>query len=637
MMSSLKKGTQLGLSTFAGLLLATTAAEPRAWTQSKWELNVEELPIQNCAQSSSAVICNELNEKNTTINTNHQALKTWAEEEIVQIGEWMRSKRYPQAKTWGDDYSGAVPIGRMELVENEKVVEAAILAAKRAGRVLSEEKLEEIRDTLASYFETPNMIALSKEAFLDGVDESDNSATLAHELFHAVHAGSRSNSFDDPEWVSEGLATAVEYEWLGGEANTKSREPKYNTPLPEPDDAYERGHFFFEMGEFFGDDMAFAGDIVQKPAAGDGVAWLDDYLGSRGTTLATYFPKFIAEKTDSSYFLPVVQPQQHLEIAVGSSGNYTRNSTVQPVAARYNELNVTFTGAGSAEEKDRVYLLDVNVPKAERLDDLSLIVGDRLTKASERQLSFVLAGDGSLQSDIEVKVVNIANQADESTFQTFDLALEASPVGFELPTCVEAGETAEIIMHGNLSKGEFGQISGIDLSASAGRLGNNLVFAAPSTPQTVNIYLTVPTMSGGTSKVELGKVEVGDNEIGGLNRSDSPIVGAYSLDIGATTMHVQGIVQVLAKPFTIPTGEIKYIDGGLVLEATYQGKFVSFDLDGGPCATEFRGTGHFATGMADINLSVTRDSEGRRILSGAMIHRSERGSVTWDIVLNRRK
>ncbi|MGR3660925.1 MAG: hypothetical protein ACU0CA_07005 [Paracoccaceae bacterium] len=109
---------------------------------------------------------------------------------------------------------------------------------------------------------------------------------------------------DDPDWVAEGLATTVEYEWLGGKANPKVREPKYNTPLAKPDDPYQRGHFFFEMGDSFGDDMAYAGEIVQKPATGDGVAWLDGYLETRGSSLATYFPEFIAKKTDSSFSYP---------------------------------------------------------------------------------------------------------------------------------------------------------------------------------------------------------------------------------------------------------------------------------------------------------------------------------------------
>ena len=92
---------------------------------------------------------------------------------------------------------------------------------------------------------------------------------------------------------------------------------------------------------------------------------------------------------------------------------------------------------------------------------------------------------------------------------------------------------------------------------------------------------------------------------------------------------------MLFRSFTIPTAAVKYTDGGLVLEAEYQGKFVSFRLDGDPCGDKFVGTGEFATGAAEISLTVKRGSNGKLSPSGTMIHRSNQGVVTWGIVLNR--
>ncbi|MGR3660924.1 MAG: hypothetical protein ACU0CA_07000 [Paracoccaceae bacterium] len=90
-MRSLHKGTQLGLTALAGLFLVTTVAESRDWTQSKWELNIEEEKLINpdCASNLNPKACKRVNAEQEIFNgqvAEQQALKTWAEDEIFRIG-----------------------------------------------------------------------------------------------------------------------------------------------------------------------------------------------------------------------------------------------------------------------------------------------------------------------------------------------------------------------------------------------------------------------------------------------------------------------------------------------------------------------------------------------------------------------
>lgn len=515
---------------------------------------------------------------------------------------------------------------------------------ERAGQPLSDDEKAVIEGTAATYSTYTSVIRLREQDFVEiedkngnilSIDEAGNSGTLAHELFHAVHHASNTRMASDPAWVREGLATGVEYAWMGDNANTTEYQPKYDIPLAVPADPYERGHFFYEMGNSLGDQMAYAGQIIQTPSRGDGIKWLDNYLKTQSNSLAEYYPKFIAEKTNASFFSPPSLSPEVWKISVPASKTFTLQSNVKRVAASYNELYVEFLGSNNVEEKERIYLLDLSIPTAERPKDLSLIIGRQLKGGTDHHLSIVFAEDGRLRPQLKVKVANVAVDAQATKSQTYDLGLEVSPVTFEMPECVAAGAKAEISLKGNVSGGEFSQTQGVRLSASAGQVGSNLVFTAPSKPQTVQIYLTLPTSTGGSKKVELGEIEVGTSTVASLNHPSSPLIGAYSLDIGATTIRANGITMTIAKPFTIPTAAVKYTDGGLVLEAEYQGKFVSFRLDGDPCGDKFVGTGEFATGAAEISLTVKRGSNGKLSPSGTMIHRSNQGVVTWGIVLNR--
>lgn len=640
--------------TVTGLVFAALAtpvlAEPQSWTQSKWILQIDqEKPlVENCDTN----ICADINKARMADNAKipaQQSIKEWVEPKIVEIGHWMKANGYPQARTWNFPTASAVPPGQLILETASGVMAKESKRAARENRTLSDAEKSSIEATAASYSTQTSVIRLRKVDFVEtedadgdllSVDESGNSGTLAHELFHAVHHASNHNMRQDPEWVREGLAMAVEYAWRaneGSKANTMAYQPKYDTPLAVPKDPYERGHFFYALGNSFGDKMTYAGQIVQKPFSGDGIQALDSFLEAKSTSLAKFYPNFIAKKTDARFFSPPQLTPEVWQVSVPASKTFELQSNVGPVATRYSELTVAFSGTGPVEEKDRIYLLDVSIPKADNLSDLSLIVGRNLKDASGHHLSMVLAQDGKLRPQIKVKVPNVADDAQSTAAQSYQLGLEASPVTFEMPECVAAGAKAEVTLKGNLPSGGFDQVKGVRLSGSAGRFGSGLTFTAPKRPQTLKIYLTLPTSSGGTKKILLGATEVGTSKVASLNHASSSLIGGYSLDIGATTVRAGGITMTIAKPFTIPKAEVKFTDGSLFLEALYQGKFVSFRLDGDPCGDEFVGTGQFATGKAEIALTVTKGSNGKLAPSGTMVHRSAQGIVTWGIVLNRLK
>lgn len=229
--------------------------------------------------------------------------------------------------------------------------------------------------------------------------------TLAHELFHAIHANMASGRGEAPcktgQWITEGLADAVSIDLVGelwphvslDSFNDVKRYGvrRYDQPLPHRGHTYTSSSFWRHMGEWYHaalsnggqragsaqteSDYGFLVHLLDRPIAGSPgfereLEWLDEGLRStRGinTNAATVYAHFVAAFADQLRTRvvpgrggtpPAKAPRNRLEKwlkvlfdscpSVELSGNtpvVAKKLSVEDVGARCFELSVKSTKA----------------------------------------------------------------------------------------------------------------------------------------------------------------------------------------------------------------------------------------------------------------------------------------------------
>ncbi len=512
--------TKRTISAFALMgSLAGLPAVADTWPQKEWQLDETSL-------HTSCPYCSDAEKAKVQLRIEKAAkLKTWVEPEMQRISDWLQGEEF------------AAPV----IKNSEKNPDS--------GRIYflndsSSREVAKMQSNMSAAYTESGEIELPVAGVLDEVQLGDGPAfagetlafqagSLAHELHHGVVMGLDSRgALETHEWVSEGLAEAVGLAWARREYGASPESiivdtPRYDQPLTQTDAPYGRGHFFYYLGEGLSPQgpVSYMPELTSDGPAGDGAGWIDTYLKGKGSGLKQAFNRLIADHTDSkSYFGPeaaaINSPSLVTEIRSPGFGNANiKAGEVGAIAARYEEAAAAFAPAEweKLEDRDRVYARIIYTENAERANDLTVIVDGEVQGSNERHVSLIFGAPGEEADPAIVKVTNVAEDATSTTAQSYELKMQVTPIGFDIPPYVQAGSQAQIELEGSVSNAELKRAlarGDVRLSSSSGSISSDLVFNATGGTGSVDINLTLPTVDGGRKTIELGAIDVQNGSCG---------------------------------------------------------------------------------------------------------------------------
>lgn len=497
-------------ATFSIAAFALTSQPARAeWANARWVLN-EEISFVNCYGFCSK----EQIADNAARRPLVESMAAKVKPELDAISEWMSSMSFAQARvptTPGEFF--VFPLRGMS-AENLKLLGGSVASfTPNAGMELSD-----------AAFIAP----LAADGSYSRAQEIENSTTLAHELYHGVQAALRPPE-SDPTWFSESMPEAVGRAWAYKRHGQLEFNPQnYEEPLHEPGNPYNRDHFFYMLGQDLNAKprVAYFVDLEKETGrdGAGGLIWIDTFLASRNrTSLAAYYPQFIARHADSAKSFgenakarsDAKQFSPQTKIAAGETGAVARDTeprSIAKVAAIYTDSGPEFTGDwGTVDDDQRIFVNLLSLYKADRPDDARLIVGPKVIEPGERHVASVYAMTGKTTKPMIVRVSNVARIAQDSAPQAVTLELQTQQVTFGLPACLQAGKTAQITIEGPLTAEENAKMFSTGpsrLRASAGKIDGSFMFTAPGTAQKVTISLSLTDPMGKSHRVKLPSIDI---------------------------------------------------------------------------------------------------------------------------------
>jgi len=344
----------------------------------------------------------------------------------------------------------------------------------------------------------------------------DNSAkdTIAHEVYHAVQE--TAGTIEGESWVVEGMAEFVGNAYV---RRGNGRDVNYAVPLHMPPGDYDRAHFFHRLGRDFGGASRLAHlASFEQAYDDDGLTWVDNFLTERGTSLADYFPDFIARYVPdgADYFGASGDRGQvsdddtpEPKVMAGGVGDvdYSIAVPIQPNAAKYLDVSPVFEGDFvSLEDEDRIYVNRISLTDPSDATAVSLVVRDVVVDQGASYLEPMLAGAGVMDTPYNVRLPNMSFDPTDSRDQTSKVRLSTTRVEFDLPACIGVGESVGILGASSLSRDEIVQAFSspeVNLRASSGSVSNDLIYTAGSDTGPVEITASLPTIDGGRETVTL--------------------------------------------------------------------------------------------------------------------------------------
>lgn len=363
------------------------------------------------------------------------------------------------------------------------------------------------------HYDPANGMAINLDSVPNAGLDDEARDTLAHELYHGVQYNSV--IYQGPKWVVESMATHAGSVWAG-------TVPKYNwtfgRPLNAPADEYGRWYFFRGLGEDLKSPqkIAYFAELNERdPRDGAvGLIWLDEYLTDKLEPLSEYFPKFIARYAPDKVFFDGATVEKTIKPVMDRTAtNRQENAPVRidPVAGVYADATPEFIGWSAEPEEERVFLNVISIKEPTDADPLRLIVGQDLIDKGADFVEPIFASDGVMKTPYSVKVTNVSQPSVDSIDQRMKIELRTSQVYFQIHACLKLGQSVPIEVLAAASAEQIAKVFGqgsFRLKASAGEIKAGLKYTAPNVPGEVEIWTTVPTLSGGKKKVTVARTNV---------------------------------------------------------------------------------------------------------------------------------
>lgn len=521
-----------GLITAISALLLASPAHAK-WEQYRWKFDTTFLE-QRCVTdiNENGPVCVTKAQREQIANRNRLAttLPRWTEAELEKIGRWMDRLGFPQVKMWSGNKPSPLPPGQIDVRGTGR----GILAAYKGGEILVPE--DNFVDVAVPDREVPFND--------DEVPEVRN--TLAHEMFHGVQANTRggldeSTGGDPFKWLVEGTAEAVGIIWEVDELNYPSegvnwKQGRYDEPLHLPTDHYGRAHFFYHaMRDRLSRgsparNMVRLFDRPYQNKTDRGLSAFQDSIEALGEPFRRVYRHVVNFRAiDRAFFMDnpdrFTSPSLAVQPMPGAPSESSASRTVGGIATRYDEVGVIFGPAGWNQmyDGDRLVGLTIEVDRADRAQELTLSAtvfqdGKLLIYDGDEQDRFamaVFAEEGKLTRPVITKVINMAEQIEQSTQQQFRLALKAEPLLFQLPACVSIGDGSPIENTSNVSLKDLKTMRRRKLfaiKAERGEVTDDLIYIAPATPGSDTIYAELLGIDGKTRQAEIGTVDVANTE-----------------------------------------------------------------------------------------------------------------------------
>ncbi|AML51708.1 hypothetical protein [Falsihalocynthiibacter arcticus] len=554
--------------------------------------------------------------------------------ELNEISEWMSS----------------IPFRQADLPNNPGPAPYYVISPR--GR---DDRVQEILASRAASYHPSDGIELNFSNFISPLWDGgaydrdimiDNSTTLAHEIYHGVQSAMVPGEEEHPPtWFTESTPEAVGRAWAESKHGELFFNDKdYAQPLHNPDNIYNRDHFFYYLGDILQSEptIAYLGDLDAKSGhdGHDGLLWLDTFLkgrdelktGAAGVGLAEVYPRFIAAHAPDNTYFGSSDGEKQLSTSIAAGASSANDADVPPrhieaVATTYAKMSGVFTGTWSGMDgQDRIYVNIVSIDQAERKDETRLIVGSILVPKGERYLTPVYAEAGEPKNPMHVRVTNVAETPYESTSQKVNLKLETAQIAIPLPTCMSQGREFELTIISPLAGAELQGLLGPGLSelrVSAGTLSADLsTYTAPDREQDVYFSITLPTIDGTTKEVLFKPVEVSDsctpplvgNMVASFNGDLRDFWHSFGLNSHGST-HWRAVLNIQtgtpkAHPFEMDV--LIYPDDGSTFQLSGSSEFISCNRsDPATCnhstKETYRGSGSIVVGRG--NLEIVSDGE----------------------------
>lgn len=298
------------------------------------------------------------------------------------------------------------------------------------------------------------------------------------------------------DWLVEGTASAVELAWVA-RPDTAWQEPylhKYNLGLNQPlispggatGSPYRLGQFLDHVGRAYpGGPMAFLRALYQ-PGLNDGangLVFFDGLLKAQGGSLADSFIQFVRLRTSAA---PGDEGIMRLRV---SFSEFKRVALVIPqlkqlahewrprVAAYAAEVMAADIDPGPAPDTApldgvvKVAIAQMSLMEAERPEDLTLIVNDRIAPDLTWRQPYA---EGDAPDRRFFRLVNFRHDPLGTRAQDVRLRFEAKELLLGAPLCVLPGRVVSIFVNQ--------EIEGLTFRAEAGRLSAGQVRSDPDDP-----------------------------------------------------------------------------------------------------------------------------------------------------------
>lgn len=360
-------------------------------------------------------------------------------------------------------------------------------------------------------FTADKEVELLVETYLDpDLTAEDQAETLTHEFAHALQHGRGTR--DVPPWRLEGLPEAIALRWteVREKTYTNQGDIAYDQPLHEPENPYARSDFFLNAAKDLGQGKpeGWLFRLLSLDAAPEGIreldhvdSWFKSQQGGAPQGLAEYFPRFLqGHALDRNYYRGYyAQPTATLTLLPSALApqQVTATRMVAPAAADLAGMGVQFQGGwATLEEWDRVLAFRKEILRPSFPEDMRLITQDRIAPMPWVDLELRFAMEPEILMDMVV-ISNMAAQPSFSQPQTYDLRLTGGRVGFDLPTCVEAGARVPLIADSFLTETEAQRLLAPVLSAKRGEITPDLSYVAPRGYSADQIRLNLGQSEGG--------------------------------------------------------------------------------------------------------------------------------------------
>ncbi len=257
-----------------------------------------------------------------------------------------------------------------------------------------------------------------------------HTATVVHELFHGVQYGYYRDGSAVRDWITEGMARAVQIAWLrrGMPGEKLSSNPRaFDYPLHKPknhDETYTTSVFWRGVGKLLGspDDIGYLNVILEQDLARNwGLGGVDEGLRKFDPDgLYNLYPEFIASIANKVQLFDEVE---RLALVYDDAAKVEKSvrGTVREVAANAIEISVNVPVGKTAK---------LEIELATQHDDLHLIVdGKRLDKSTGSDRNVFHATVEGMRGDqtFLVRVANVARKAIDSGARLYRLDVTLMP------------------------------------------------------------------------------------------------------------------------------------------------------------------------------------------------------------------